>query len=157
MNYKIERVKLEEKEILYNLLQFALYDGSKYIENKISRDGLFDYKWFDNYFTDDNRDVYFIRSDSNNLIGFVMVNQNMELLSEGHSVAESLILPYYRRRHIGKKVAFEIFSYFKGNWEVEPIGNSEEAYHFWKSVIKDYTKNNYEYQNKIFVFNNILN
>ena len=52
MNYKIDEVKAEEKEILYNMLQFALYDGSKYIENKINNKGLFEYKWFNNYFID---------------------------------------------------------------------------------------------------------
>lgn len=39
MNYKIDEVKAEEKEILYNMLQFALYGGSKYIENKINNKG----------------------------------------------------------------------------------------------------------------------
>lgn len=154
MNYKIETVKIEEKEILYNMLQFALYDGSKYIENKINNKGLFEYKWFDNYFTDNNRIAYFIRNYSNDLIGFVMINQNMKVVSVGHSVAEFLILPHYRRNHIGKQVAFEIFSYFKGNWEVEPIENSDEAYLFWKNVIKEYTSNNYEYTNNIFIFKN---
>lgn len=154
MNYKLEKVKLEEKEILYNLLQFALYDGSKYIENKINNNGVFDYKWFDNYFTDNDRYAYFIKNEFDDLIGFVMINQNMKLLSNGHSVAEFLILPYYRRNHIGKKVAFDIFEHFKGNWEVEPIENSEEAYCFWKNVISDYTKDNFKYEDKIFVFNN---
>ena len=42
----------------------------------------------------------------------------------------------------------------KGNWEVEPIENSEEAYYFWKKTIEDYTDNNYELKDKIFVFKN---
>jgi predicted acetyltransferase len=153
-NYNIEEVKDDEKDILYNLLQFALYDGSKYIENKINNNAVFEYKWFDSYFTDENRYAYFIKDNSENLIGFAMLNQNMKILPDGYSVAEFLILPSYRRNHIGKKVAFELFSKFKGNWEVEPIENSEEAYNFWKNVISDYTNNNYEYKNQIFIFNN---
>lgn len=153
-NYNIEEVKDDEKDILYNLLQFALYDGSKYIENKINNNAVFEYKWFDSYFTDENRYAYFIKDNSENLIGFAMLNQNMKILPDGYSVAEFLILPSYRRNHIGKKVAFELFSKFKGNWEVEPIENSEEAYIFWKNVISDYTNNNYEYKNQIFIFNN---
>ena len=46
-NYNIEEVKDDEKDILYNLLQFALYDGSKYMENKINNNAVFEYKWFD--------------------------------------------------------------------------------------------------------------
>lgn len=152
MNYKIEKVKSCEKKILYNMLQFALYDGSRYINNKMNAEGLFEYKWFDNYFTDDDRIAYFIKNDNNDLIGFTMINQNMKEVSIGHSVAEFLILPNYRRNHIGKNVAFEIFSLFKGNWEVEPIENSEEAYCFWENVIKDFTNDNFEYKNNIFIF-----
>lgn len=33
LNYEIIDVKQEEKEKLYKLLQYALYDGSQYIEN----------------------------------------------------------------------------------------------------------------------------
>lgn len=154
MNYKLEKVKLEEKEILYNLLQFALYDGSKYIENELNDKGEFEYRWFDNYFTDTDRLTYFIKSDDNKILGFFMINQNMKYYDEGHSVAEFLILPNYRRNHIGKRVAFDIFNMLKGNWEVEPIENSEEAYYFWKKTIEDYTENKCEYNNKIFVFKN---
>ena len=154
MNYKLEKVKLEEKEILYNLLQFALYDGSKYIENELNDKGEFEYHWFDNYFTDTDRLSYFIKSDDNKILGFFMINKNMKYYDEGHSVAEFLILPNYRRNHIGKRVAFDIFNMLKGNWKVEPIENSEEAYHFWKKTIEDYTDNKCDYKNKIFVFKN---
>lgn len=154
MNYKLEKVKSEEKEILYNLLQFALYDGSKYVENELNENGEFEYRWFDNYFTDADRLAYFIKSDDNKILGFFMINQNMKYYNEGHSVAEFLILPNYRRNHIGKRVAFDIFNMLKGNWEVEPIENSEEAYSFWKKTIEDYTDNICEYKNKIFIFKN---
>lgn len=135
-------------------MQFALYDGSKYIENELNEKGEFEYHWFDNYFTDMDRLAYFIKSEDNKILGFFMIHQNMKYYDEGHSVAEFLILPNYRRNHIGKRVAFDIFNMLKGNWEVEPIENSEEAYYFWKKTIEDYTDNNYEYKNKIFVFKN---
>lgn len=154
MNYKLEKVKLEEKEILYNLLQFALYDGSKYIEKELNENGEFEYRWFNNYFTDQDRLAYFIKSDDNKILGFFMINQNMKYHNEGHSVAEFLILPNYRRNHIGKRVAFDVFNMLKGNWEVEPIENSDEAYYFWKKTIGDYTNNNFEYKNKLFIFKN---
>lgn len=154
MNYKLEKVKLEEKEILYNLLQFALYDGSKYVENELNENGEFKYRWFDNYFTDADRLAYFIKSNDNKILRFFMINQNMKYYNEGHSVAEFLILPNYRRNHIGKRVVFDIFNMLKGNWEVEPIKNSDEAYYFWKKTIEEYTNNSCEYKNKSFVFKN---
>ena len=54
MNYTLDKVTLDKKEILYSLLQFALYDGSQYIENNLNENAKFQYKWFNNYFTDGN-------------------------------------------------------------------------------------------------------
>ena len=157
MNYKLEKVIYDKKDILYNLLQFALYDGSRYIENELDENSKFKYKWFDNYFTDNNRSAYFIKN--NNLyIGFVMINENLKFNNCGKSIAEFLIMPQYRRCHIGKKVAIEIFEKNKGYWEVQPIKNSEQAYLFWKNVIEEYTNNNYiikmDKNEELFTFSN---
>jgi predicted acetyltransferase len=154
MNFRLEKVKIEEKQVLFNLLQFALYDGSQYIKNELNNFGLFNYEWFDNYFTDDDRYCFFIKDTKDTLLGFVMVNKHMKVYESGHSIAEFLILPNYRGNQIGKKVAFQIFDIFKGNWEVEPIENSDGAYNFWKKTIEEYTNNNYKYEKNIFLFEN---
>ena len=52
MNYEMIDVKQQEKEKLYKLLQYALYDGSQYIDNDVNEECIFEYRWFDNYFTD---------------------------------------------------------------------------------------------------------
>lgn len=157
MNYILEKVRSDKKEILYNLVQFALYDGSRYIENELKENGKFEYKWFNNYFTDKNREAYFIKKGKTYL-GFIMINENLKFNNNGKSIAEFLIMPQYRRKHIGKKVAIEVFEKYKGYWEVEPIKNSNEAYSFWKKTIEEYTNGNYIIKNngteKIFIFNN---
>ena len=150
---RLDKVLLEEKELLFRLLQFALYDGSLYNTNKIGEDGLFPYKWFDNYFTDDDRDAFFIREDDK-IVGFVMINQFMKKCDDGHSVAEFLVLPEYRRNHIGKKVAYLVFEMFPGNWEVEPIEESNEACRFWENVVVNYTNNKFSFSDGIYVFKN---
>ena len=92
MEYQLEKVTLDKKEILYNLLQFALYDGSQYIKNELNEKGMFNYTWFDNYFTDLDREAYFIKS-SDNYLGFVIINENLKFNKSGKSVAEFLIMP----------------------------------------------------------------
>lgn len=153
MNIKLEKVTSEEKAILYNLLQFAIYDASQYVDIDLNESGIFDYDWFENYFIDNDRDAYFIKM-GDKLIGFVMVNENLKIYSNGKSIAEFLIIPSYRRKKIGKQVAITIFDMYLGNWEVEPIENSIQAYKFWQNTIKEYTNNNYEEKNRIFTFNN---
>lgn len=153
MDYTLQKVTIEEKDILFNLLQFALYDGSQYVENELNENGLFKYTWFNNYFTDPDREAYFIKNNDKYL-GFAMINSHLQFEKEGKSIAEFLIMPQYRRHHIGKRVAFEIFDKYKGNWEVAPIGDSEQAYNFWKKTIEQYTNNNYEIKDNIFIFKN---
>ena len=157
MNYEIVKAKSDEKNKMYALLQFALYDGSQYIDNDINDDCFFEYNWFDNYFTDTDRLAYFIKNKGKYL-GMVLVNENLKFNKNGKSIAEFLILPKYRRNHIGKRVAYDIFTKFKGNWEVEPMENNPIAYSFWHNVIAEYTNNNYIIkkvkEGEIFIFNN---
>lgn len=157
MNYEIVSVNSEEKDKLYKLLQYALYDGSQYIDNEINEDCIFEYKWFNNYFTDDDRNAYFIKN-GNNYLGMVMVNEHLKFNKTGKCIAEFFIMPRYRRHHIGKKVAYDIFNMFKGDWEVQPMENNLIAYSFWKNIINEYTKGNYTVKNDgiedIFIFNN---
>ena len=154
---KLRELTKDDKKLVYNLLQFALYDGSQYIENKIDDEGVFQYKYFENYFKDNDRYAYLIEYQGE-VVGFTFINKYLKIFSEGYSIAEFLILPNYRRLHIGSEVCNIIFSKFKGNFEIEPIPNSETAYKFWKKVISNYTNDNYKENNVdgeiIFTFTN---
>ncbi len=78
----------------------------------------------------------------------------MQKCTDGHSIAEFMIIPKYRRNKIGKKVAFNCFDMYKGYWEVSPSRGSEAAYAFWKKVIDEYTDEKNEYIDGIFIFEN---
>lgn len=158
MDFYLCKIKNEEKEILYRLLQYSLFEESATDLNEMNSEALFEYKYFDLYFSDNTREAYFIKQkETNKLLGFAMINKHMQKFEEGHSIAEYLVIPKYRRNKIGKNVAFEIFDKHPGNWEVKPSYNSEKAYLFWENVIKEYTNNNYRFEEGIFLFNNLLN
>ena len=146
MNYELVKVKLEDKDKLYRLLQYALYDGSFYIDNDIDEDCKFKYGWFDNYFTDDDRDAYFIK-DGDNYLGMVMVNENTKFNETGKCISEFFVLPKYRRNHIGMRVAHETFDLYEGDWEVQPMENNPIAYSFWKNTVNNYTNGDYIIKN----------
>ena len=114
MNIQLKKVKDSEKDILYRLLQFALYDGSLYIDNKINNNAIFDYPYFDAYFSDSTRDKYFIMVDDS-LAGFVLINEYNKFNKYGKTIAEFLIMPEFRRNQIGTKAATLAFEkYLKG-------------------------------------------
>ena len=155
MKSYLDKESIDNKDILYRLLQYSLYEESLYDGNEINNEGLFDYKYFDLYFTEANRDAFFIREEkSNKLLGFVMINTYLQKNTNGHSIAEFMVLPKYRKNKIGTFIANTCFEMYKGNWEVSPSLGSKEAYNFWKKVIDDYTDNNYQFIDGIFIFNN---
>ena len=155
MDVYLSRVNENEKDILYRLLEYSLFEESLNDGNEMNNEAIFEYKYFDNYFTDDDRDSFFIKEkETNKLLGFVMINTYVQKYDEGHSIAEFMVIPKYRKNKIGKKIAFECFDMYKGNWEVSPSFGSEPAYLFWKRVIDEYTNNNNEYSDRIFMFNN---
>lgn len=153
IQYKLERVKIEDKDILYRLLQYSLFEESLTDLNEMNSEAIFEYKWFDNYFKDENREAYFIKEqDSNKLLGFAMVNQYMQKNEDGHSIAEFMIIPKYRRLKIGKRVAIDLFNMHKGIWEVKPSYESKSAFLFWKNVIDEYTNNDNKFEDGLFIF-----
>ena len=153
IQYKLERVKIEEKDVLYRLLQYSLFEESLTDQNEMNNEAIFEYKYFDSYFKDNNREAYIIKEqETNKILGFAMVNQYMQKSKDGHSIAEFMIVPKYRRLKIGKRVAIELFNMHKGNWEVKPSYGSEVALTFWKSVIDEYTKNENTFEDGIFIF-----
>lgn len=153
IQYRLERVKIEDKDILYRLLQYSLFEESLTDQNEMNNEAIFEYKWFDSYFQDNNREAYIIKEqNTNKILGFAMVNQYMQKSKDGHSIAEFMIVPKYRRLKIGKRVAIELFNMHKGNWEVKPSYGSVVALAFWKSVIDEYTQNNNTFEDGIFIF-----
>lgn len=155
MEIFLSEVKKEEKEILYRLLQYSLFEESEYDLNEMNEEAIFEYKYFDSYFVNEDRYACFIRENGiNKILGFAMVNSYMQKFEDGHSIAEFMVIPKYRRNKVGKTVAFEILDKYPGNWEIKPCYNSEKAYLFWKNTIEEYTKDNYKFEDGIFLFNN---
>ena len=153
IQYRLEQVKIEDKDILYRLLQYSLFEESLTDQNEMNNEAIFEYKWFDSYFQDNNREAYIIKEqETNKILGFAMVNQYMQKSKDGHSIAEFMIVPKYRRLKIGKRVAIELFNMHKGNWEVKPSYGSAVALTFWKSVIDEYTQNENTFKDGIFIF-----
>lgn len=153
MNIKLCTVTKDEKEILYRLLQYSLFEESISDQNEMNQEALFEYKWFEHYFTDNDREAYFIREEvTDKLLGFVMINTYVQKCNQGHSIAEFMVVPKYRRNKIGKKAAIECFEKHTGNWEVSPSYGSESAYQFWKHVIDEYTNGRNSFVDGIFVF-----
>ncbi|MBE5799983.1 MAG: GNAT family N-acetyltransferase [Clostridiales bacterium] len=133
MEIVLERVMPDKRDTLFRLLQYSLFEESLTDLNDMNDDALFDYPWFDAYFTEPEREAYFIREkDTQRLLGFAMVRAHED---GRHSIAEFLVIPKYRRRGIGTQAARACFALHEGMWEVKPAYGSEAARLFWQQVI----------------------
>ncbi len=149
---RLQKVTEADRQTLWNLLQYMLFETSPSGKNVARADGSFEYKYFDDYFTDDDREAYFIKALDGELMGFVMINKHLQKVSDGHAIAEFLILPRFRRKGIGREVARRCFEMHPGNWEVGPADGSESAYRFWKNVIDGITGRDNQLEDGLFVF-----
>ena len=65
-------------------------------------------------------------------------------ITDGRSdIAEFYILPCYRKKGLGKEMAFAIFDLFPGPWQVRQISTAKDAIAFWQAIIHEYTHGNY--------------
>ncbi len=150
MKIILDKVKENDSELLFRLLEYSLFEESFYDGNEMNQEGIFDYPDFSLYYTSQDKEAFFIKDNqTKNLLGFIMIDN----VTNKHQIKEFMILPNYRRKHIGKEAAFLSFNRYHGDWEVSPSMGSNTAHHFWKNVIQEYTNHNYQYQNGIFNFN----
>ena len=68
MEIYLSKVKDEEKEVLYRLLQYSLFEESENDLNEMNQEAIYEYKYFDSYFIDNDRYAFFIREKETNKI-----------------------------------------------------------------------------------------
>ena len=65
-------------------------------------------------------------------------------MANGRSdIAEFYILPCYRKRGFGEMLAFAVFDFFPGPWQVRQIPTAKGAIAFWRKTVSEYTNGNY--------------
>ncbi|WP_423062676.1 GNAT family N-acetyltransferase [Candidiatus Paracoxiella cheracis] len=150
---KLIPASLKDYPIIQNMARFYVYDMSEYLGNEegweIPEDGLYECINFRKYWETDNTFPFLIKHE-NELAGFVIVDNKGSEPKIDFNMAQFFILRKFKGKGIGRHVAFQCFNRFQGIWEVMVIPGNTGAYHFWKSIIKKYTSNDFvEYQRKV--------
>jgi len=138
---EVHRASPEDKPLLAHLMQLYLHDFSEFTTDQsdtgdIDDNGLFDYKYFDAYWQEENREPLLIRLQ-NHPIGFVLIN-NWSALNRrtDFSVAEFFVLRKYRRAGLGTHAAVSIITNRPGDWEIPIDQCNTPALSFWRAVVK---------------------
>lgn len=70
---RLQEVKAEKQELLWNINQKYQYELTKHYPDKIDEHGNYHYEYFDAYFTEAERKALFIYDDEI-MVGFDMLN-----------------------------------------------------------------------------------
>ena len=143
--YQMKAVLLTNKPILEKMLQVYFHEMNQYNSDKPNENGIYEYPYLHLYWEEANRFPYFIMNE-NEPIGFALVNDFVidENFKAQYSIAEFYIKPAYRKRNIGKQIAYQIFNKYKGKWEIRQEIANLDAQHFWRKIITEFTKGNFK-------------
>ncbi|MEK3886223.1 GNAT family N-acetyltransferase [Bacillus sp. FSL K6-3431] len=145
MYIELSLVSYEDKTILYHLIQLYRYDSSEFDDHVLNQHGLYLYKFLDHQWTDEYRRPFIVKIDGE-IAGFVLVSLDLpkeftklSTSDKTNVISDFFIIRKFRRKGIGKKVAFSIFNQFRGGWEIKQTISNKTANVFWKNVINEYT------------------
>ncbi len=144
MDVQVVEASIEQKPVLHRLMQLYLYDTSEFTGDDASPDGVFTYRYFDEYWRKPDRFPFLIYCGAN-LAGFVLVNSHTVVLEQGagRSIAEFFVMRKYRRQGVGRRAAFYAFDRFPGLWEVRENSKNFAGQEFWRTIIAEYTGGEY--------------
>ncbi|MEC0232299.1 GNAT family N-acetyltransferase [Paenibacillus alba] len=141
MNIEMTLVPYEEKSVLYNLIQLYRYDSSEFDGHVLNHHGMYLYKYFDHQWTDEYRRPFIVKVDGE-ISGFVLISldvpkeyMKLSTAEKTNLVSDFFIMRKYRRRGVGRYVAYSLFEQFSGTWEIRQTAANKTAYEFWKQII----------------------
>lgn len=145
MDLVIKQAPIEQKSVLRNLLELYIYDFTEFGPYDVDSHGLFGYKYLDYYWNEEGRYPFIFYVDGK-IAGFVLVHRSyVDNINEySYSIAEFFVMKRYRGKGIGKKVAIYVFNLFPGVWEVAEMETNKSAQVFWRNIIHDFTKGEFE-------------
>jgi predicted acetyltransferase len=159
-------VSEDEKQTLFRLLQLSEYDFSEFISTDVNDEGIYEYDYFDCYFTDEDRFIFTLKVNGK-YAGIALINNYAYVIKSENAIcmAEFFILKKYRRKGFGKLFVYKIFDSLRGDWELFQHKVNTIALKFWTTIIGEYTNGNYKaiditnddgFEGKVFIFNNVL-
>lgn len=140
MELGMELVPKERKQIISRLMQFYLYDFTRYLEIDVDQEGVYPaYPGLDAYWSSgDNKLAYLFKVDGH-IAGFALVDRLLRSTEGQFYMCEFFVMQKYRRSGVGTWAAHKLFDMYPGDWKVSQVRANTPARNFWHKVIGEYT------------------
>lgn len=140
MELRIELVPNERKHVISRLMQFYLYDFTRYLDFDLDKDGVFpSYPGLEAYWNSGNNKFPYVILADGNLAGFALVDRMLRNPEGQFYMTEFFVMQKYRRTGVGTWAAHTLFDMFPGDWKVSQVRANSPARTFWHRVIGSYT------------------
>ncbi|AIQ64258.1 GNAT family acetyltransferase [Paenibacillus stellifer] len=140
MELGLELVPAERKAIISRLMQFYLYDFTRYLELDVDREGAFPaYPGLEAYWNSGHNKFAYLITCNERPAGFALVDRLLRSKEGEFYMTEFFVMQKYRRFGVGTWAAHRLFDMFQGDWKVSQIRANTPARTFWHKVISEYT------------------
>lgn len=138
--------------IVHNLGRFYVYDMSRECGERpdfaTPADGLFMCRDWSYYWEKPAHYPFLIYVDEE-LAGFALVNNVGSTPDVDFNMGEFFIVAKFQKKGVGKKAAIQLFTQFKGVWEVMQMPLNRAAVKFWEKIVSEYTQGAYAREEKV--------
>ena len=141
MRFFIKPALIEEKQVIFNLIQHYLDELSRFPDEEPDykdADGVYQYRYLDAYWTEKERFPYLMRCEEN-IAGFALVRVKVE---DGGlwEIAEFYVLPEFRQRGLAMASVTEIFKRHPGEWKIMFNKHNQPGRALWQKVAERFSK-----------------
>lgn len=145
-NVELELVPVQRRAVIENLLQFYLYDFTRYLDIAADENGRFpDYPDLDEFWSKPEQKFPFLIRADGEPAGMALVERTDDGgRKPSYYMVEFFVLQKFRRRGVGGSAAVMLFERFRGRWKVTQLKNNEPAQRFWRQTIGIYTVGAYK-------------
>jgi predicted acetyltransferase len=154
LNIKIISATILDYPTIQNMARFYVYDMSRYCgfiskDWAIPENGLYECFDLKKYFEDSDRKAYLVKLESNELVGFVLLDKQSTSDNIDWNMGEFFVLAKFQGKGIAAEVAKKIWIMHPGKWELSVIPENKPALAFWRKAIVAFSNNNYTEEIKI--------
>lgn len=144
---KLISASLAQYPIIQNMTRFYVYDMSECMgfdpDWALSEEGLYTCFDFKKYWHEPNTFPFLVKYDDE-LVGFVIIDKKGKFPQTDFNMTQFFIIKRFARKGVGTAVAEQCFKQFRGIWEVMVMPRNENAYRFWRRVIKEFTNHHFQ-------------
>jgi predicted acetyltransferase len=132
MNYRIKTADIQDKPLIYYMLQNYLRDLTEFELIPLNESGEYEYQYLKYYWTESTRFPYLFYCGED-VAGFALIRREEQFFS----MAEFTILPNFRRKGLGTLYAGDVIHKHPWKWHIEYNIKNTAGKNFWNKLILD--------------------